>query len=418
MNNIEIEQLKKDVKEYLGFSEDKAENIYRLSETKLVTIKNIIRKIKNREHSNKSKRERSLLEEKVNSILKANPKLKKKTIIKGLSEDKGKNIGMPRNQKDMDTKKKHITVPLDYKPKILFICDVMGWAWWIKSHYLKKYLSEDFRIDIKCVLGDGCQPTNRINQNAYDLYFSYGFSYIDFLYRVPKHKKITGITAHRRKNVIFPKMRLAGHHHANSKMLLKELHDMGFKKAYYIPNGVDEELFRPIEPIKRNSELIVGHVGKECPVKGQREFILPAIKSCNAKSVTNLKTWKDRIPHKEMPDIYNKMDVFVVASIEDGTPNPALEAAACGRPIISNQIGNMPEFIKDGYNGFIVERKIGEYVKKIKYFQENRDELIRMGNNARKTVLENWTWEKQAENYRNMFHDIFKRKIEKPILKS
>jgi glycosyltransferase involved in cell wall biosynthesis len=35
-----------------------------------------------------------------------------------------------------------------------------------------------------------------------------------------------------------------------------------------------------------------------------------------------------------------------------------LEAAACGRPIISNQIGNMPEFIKDGWNGFIVPRKL------------------------------------------------------------
>ena len=211
---------------------------------------------------------------------------------------------------------------------------------------------------------------------------------------------------------------MAGYQHANSKMLLKELHDMGFKKAFYIPNGVDEELFRPIKPIEKNKELVVGHVGKECPVKGQKEYILPAIKTCNAKSVTNSKTWKDRIPHTEMPHIYNEMDVFVVASVEDGTPNPALEAASCGRPIISNQIGNMPEFIKDGYNGFIVERKIGAYVEKIKYFQENRNELIRMGENARKTVLENWTWKKQAENYRNMFHSIFRRKIEKPIIKS
>ena len=101
------------------------------------------------------------------------------------------------------------------------------------------------------------------------------------------------------------------------------------------------------------------------------------------------------------------MDVFLVASVEDGTPNPALEAAACGRPIISNHIGNMPEFIKDGYNGFLVDRKIGEYVKKINYFKNNRKELIRMGKNARKTVLENWTWKKQAENYRKMFKKVF-----------
>jgi glycosyltransferase involved in cell wall biosynthesis len=184
---------------------------------------------------------------------------------------------------------------------------------------------------------------------------------------------------------------------------------MGFKKAFYLPNGVDANLFRPIEPIKENGELIVGHVGKECPVKGQREYIIPAIQTTKAKSATNLRTWKDRLPHTEMPTIYNQMDVFVVASIEDGTPNPALEAAACGRPIISNRIGNMPEFIKDGYNGFIVPRKIGEYVNKIRYFQDNRSELIRMGENARKTILEGWTWKKQAENYREMFRGIFEK---------
>ena len=104
-----------------------------------------------------------------------------------------------------------------------------------------------------------------------------------------------------------------------------------------------------------------------------------------------------------MADIYNQMDVFIVASEEDGTPNPALEAAACGRPIISNRIGNMPEFIKDGYNGFIVGLNIDEYIDKLNYFKNNRDKMIEMGKNARKTVEENWTWKKQAENYRTMF---------------
>jgi glycosyltransferase involved in cell wall biosynthesis len=190
-------------------------------------------------------------------------------------------------------------------------------------------------------------------------------------------------------------------------MLLKELHDMGFKRAYYIPNGVNADLFKPITPAKKDGPLVVGHVGKECPAKGQREYILPAIKKANVQSCTNLRTWKDRLPHNQMPQIYNQMDVFVVASVEDGTPNPALEAAACGVPIISNFIGNMPELIKDGYNGFLVPRKIEAYVEKIKYFKNNRDELIRMGNNARKTILEGWTWKHQSENYRKMFRDIF-----------
>jgi glycosyltransferase involved in cell wall biosynthesis len=95
-----------------------------------------------------------------------------------------------------------------------------------------------------------------------------------------------------------------------------------------------------------------------------------------------------------------------VSSETDGTPNGALEAAACGRPIISNKIGNMPEFIVDGYNGFLVPRNIEAYVEKLLYLKHNRTHLVEMGKNARKTIETGWTWKIQAENYRKMFRSI------------
>ena len=402
MNNIELNQLKRDLQEFLGYSAKQVEEIGILSDRKLLGMKKDIEKVKvKRANSTVYKHSKNLIKNRVQNVLSGS----------GIGGQKPQgNVGNKNNNPFylQSHQAKKIPVTHGNKPRILFIADVKGWAWWIKSHYLKKHLKDEFDITVQCVLGEGCQPAHRIDQKWFDLYFTYGFSYIDSFYRVPKFKKATGITAHRDRRIIFPKMKMAGHVHANSKMLLKELHEMGFKHAYYIPNGVDEELFKPIKPIRKEGKLIVGHVGKECPAKGQREYILPAIQTTGVQSATNLRTWKDKLPHTEMPKIYNEMDVFVVASTEDGTPNPALEAAACGRPIISNQIGNMPEFIKDGYNGFIVPRKIGAYVEKIRYFQNNRDELIRMGNNARKTIEEEWTWKHQSENYRNMFRSIFK----------
>ena len=411
MNNIELNQLKIDIEKYLGYTKEQVANLNLLSDARLQALKRDILKVKQkRERTTRHTHQRNLLEKKVNEVFKAHPDLKEKKFV---GRGVGKHTGVaerPRPpQKPFYAEQGEVKkVVVDgRKPRILFIADVHKWAWWIKSEYLQEYLADEFDIDIICVHGENCKNYTQINQTHYDLYFTYGYSYIDFLYRVPKFKKATGITAHRAKHQIFPKMKMAGHVHANSKMLLKELHGMGFKKAYYVPNGVDAELFKPTKPIRKEGQLIVGHVGKECPQKGQREFILPAIQSCGVQSATNLRTYQDKLPHTEMPMIYNQMDCFVVASVEDGTPNPALEAAACGRPIISNQIGNMPEFIRDGYNGFIVPRKIGAYVEKIKYFQNNRKELIRMGNNARKTILESWTWEKQAEHYRKMFREIF-----------
>jgi len=194
--------------------------------------------------------------------------------------------------------------------------------------------------------------------------------------------------------------------HANSVMLynfLQKIHS----NVYYVPNGVDEELFRPTKEIpKERKGLRVGHVGKACPAKHQKDVLEPAVRLAKVEYVNNYNTWKTKIPHDQMYKIYNDMDVYIAKSSEDGTPNPMLESMSCGRPVIINHIGNAPELVRNGYNGFIVGGSIEDYVEKMRYLAENRDKLIQMGENARKSILDGWTWKQQAENYRKMFADI------------
>ena len=286
--------------------------------------------------------------------------------------------------------------------KILLISDVRGWAWWNKSQYLKHYLHDEFNIDIINVIGPGAMS---VPPNGYDLYFTYGYSYVDRLRRIPRNKKMTGVTAHRPENVIRPAMNKTNHVHANSIMLLEEIKKFN-PNTHYVPNGVDEKLFHPVKPILPFDELIVGHVGKKCKEKGQSQIIEPAILKSGARSYVNTNDYRNKLPYCQMWQKYQDFDIFIVASDEDGTPNPALEAAACGRPIISNRIGNMPEFIIDGYNGFLVEKNIDAYVQKIKWCMNHKEEVMRMGMNARKTIEEGWTWKIQSEKYREMFREV------------
>lgn len=288
------------------------------------------------------------------------------------------------------------------RPPILLMADVCGWAWWNKSQYLEAYLADDYDIKVISLIGP---ESSGVNARRFRLYVTYGYSYVLRLQNVPKERRVTGVTAHRPLNLLKGSMSFADNVHANSKMLLHDLKQIvaNHDKVHYVPNGVDEKIFSEVNPIRKTGELVAGHVGKKCAAKHQEDIILPALNASGVKSVTNLSDYTNKKPYCEMPEMYNEMDVFIVASEEDGTPNPALEAAACGRPIISNRIGNMPEFIKDGYNGFIVGLKIDEYIEKLEYLRNNRDHLIEMGKNARKTVEENWTWKIQAENYREMF---------------
>jgi glycosyltransferase involved in cell wall biosynthesis len=293
------------------------------------------------------------------------------------------------------------------KPKVVFICDVSGWAWDLKSQQLKKYLSNDFDIDIECVHN---KPFD-ISPTKYDVYFTYGYSFIKRLVKagVPYKKRITGLTAHRDKSILQPRMKEAYATHANSKLLLKFLKTM-HNNTYYLPNGVDEEMFHPIKPIpKYRDNIVIGHIAKENPLKGHNDYIKPAIEKAGADHFYHHVNHLNKVPHEQMVPMYQEFDCFIVASIEDGTPNPALEAAACGRPIISNPIGNMPEFIKDGYNGFLLpDRNVDDYVRKIIWMRDHRDKMIEMGNNARKTVEEKWTWKVMSENYRKIIWDVVK----------
>ena len=108
-----------------------------------------------------------------------------------------------------------------------------------------------------------------------------------------------------------------------------------------------------------------------------------------------------------MPDLYKNFDVFICASQEDGTPCPGLEAAASGIPIISNKIGNMPELVETYKTGILLEKRdVDLYVDAIKWCQNNPEKVIKMGENIRRRIEEEWTWKLMAKNYLYMFDNI------------
>ena len=295
------------------------------------------------------------------------------------------------------------------KHKILLLPDISNWAWGIKSKYIQKYLSDEFDVDVVHLDEGQKVPKDK----DYSIYMTFTVSHLYHVRMFPINKLIGGATSHacyrRMVNTKDLRDRCAALHF-NSMFLYKEaLHNNNHdkNKIYYCPNGVDCNLFKPTYK-KLGKDLVVGFVGKTNSTKGFNEYIKPAAESC---SNTILKpctaSWKTARSIDKMPQYYNEIDVYICASINEGTPNPCLEAAACGKTIISTRVGNMPEFIDNGINGYLIDRKIDRIRDRINYFNRNRSKLIRMQEAARKTA-EQWDWKIQAENYRKMFRDVIK----------
>ena len=56
-----------------------------------------------------------------------------------------------------------------------------------------------------------------------------------------------------------------------------------------------------------------------------------------------------------LPLVFSSVNATILFSVSEGLPNVALESLACGTPVVSNRVGDMPILIKDGVNGLLID---------------------------------------------------------------
>jgi glycosyltransferase involved in cell wall biosynthesis len=57
----------------------------------------------------------------------------------------------------------------------------------------------------------------------------------------------------------------------------------------------------------------------------------------------------------EVAGLYHLFDVFYLPSVNEGTPVSAIEALAAATPVVANRVGGVPDVVRDGVDGFLVE---------------------------------------------------------------
>lgn len=177
------------------------------------------------------------------------------------------------------------------------------------------------------------------------------------------------------------------------------------EKLYYLPRGVDVERFKPG---KRPDLFRVIFSGALIERKGIHHLLeawhrlaLPnaelwLVGSVHEEAKPHLKKfWRENIRtigFAKAPEEYLAQGtIHVFPSQLEGSAKTTYEAAACGLPqVITRESGDV---VRDGEEGMIVPPgDVDAIAQAIRFFHERPDEVERMGANARRRVVENFTW--------------------------
>ena len=105
--------------------------------------------------------------------------------------------------------------------------------------------------------------------------------------------------------------------------------------------------------------------------------------------------------------IYSAADVFVIPSLQDAFPQTALEAIACGTPIIGSAVGGIPEIVQHGTTGYLVPprdpRALGAAIAEL---FENPAKRAEMSANCRRIAVEEYSLEVPARRYAQLYENV------------
>ncbi|HKY75482.1 MAG TPA: glycosyltransferase [Acidimicrobiia bacterium] len=114
-------------------------------------------------------------------------------------------------------------------------------------------------------------------------------------------------------------------------------------------------------------------------------------------------------PHLELADYYRAADVCLVPSRTESFGLVALEAAACGTPVVAASVGGLRSIVVDGETGLLVEgRDPLEWATAVALLLDDRDLATSMG--ARASARSGrWSWCMTAARLRRLCSDLVER---------
>jgi glycosyltransferase involved in cell wall biosynthesis len=211
-----------------------------------------------------------------------------------------------------------------------------------------------------------------------------------------------------------------------SKIMCAETAVYTKTKIVHIPFGIDTKVFKPDETA--STPLTIGTVKRMDDIYGidilirafasiahltdanlllvgdgvKTDEYLGLVKKLGIAKRVHFQGW---IPHDQIVQYHNKMDVFIAVSRSESFGVAVIEASACGKPVVVSNVGGLPEVVLQNKTGFIVEcENVEATATAILKLCNNPLLRKQMGNEGRKFVIQNYTWQDNLQQMVKLYN--------------
>ncbi len=217
--------------------------------------------------------------------------------------------------------------------------------------------------------------------------------------------------------------------------------DFDKDRIYTVYNSIDFEMeieftpkeqFLQLHGVNHEGKTIIGIIGRFDKVKGHEIFIKAAINIIKKRKdvifllagegpeQNNLQNMIKAAKVSEhfvflgfINDIFsfvNCIDINVLSSYSESFPYVLLEGAKMSKPTVSTAVGGIPDLIKDGETGLLVEpANFEQMAEKIEVLLENKIFAKKLGDNLNIFARSNFSKESMKLRHLEIYTDIIKR---------
>jgi L-malate glycosyltransferase len=169
-----------------------------------------------------------------------------------------------------------------------------------------------------------------------------------------------------------------------------------------------------IEYLLKGFKLFLDTLGSErqyvrLQLAGDGPYMTKYMKLTEDLGISDNVEFLGRIAHEDVPDFISSLHIFVISSLIESFGVSAVEAQACGVPVVATNVGGLPEVVLDGETGYLIPSKDpAALADKLLYLYKDSSEREKLGRNGRDHVINHYDWEENSKRMIDIYNEIVK----------